>query len=114
LNSCSNYPKIQATAQTQAQAQAQTQAQAQMISMAISDDINAFSICQEDASKMKREVAILRPAEEWSNVSEHLQQFSEKRDSRVLIVTPEQYRILTKIYRKYDYRLVKNLMARPH
>jgi hypothetical protein len=85
-----------------------------MISMAISDDINAFSISQDDASKLKDEVDSLRPVEDWSSVSDHLQQFTEKRDSRVLIVTPEQYRILTKIYRKYDYRLVKNLMARPH
>jgi len=85
-----------------------------MISMAISDEINAFSIFHEDASNMKREVDSLRPADIWSSVSDHLLEFSEKRDSRVLIVTPEQYRILTKIYRKYDYRLVKNLMARPH
>ena len=92
----------------------QAQTETQMISMAISDDINAFSISQDDASKLKDEVDSLRPVEDWSSVSDHLHEFSEKRDSRVLIVTPEQYRILTKIYRKYDYRLVKNLMARPH
>jgi len=96
------------------QAQAQAQTQAQMISMAISDDINAFSISQDDASKLRREVDSLRPSEDWSNVTDHLQMFSEKRDSRVLIVTPEQYKILAKIHRKYDYRLVKNLMPRPH